>query len=82
MDKAARKERAARWMRRYQTLSDQQRGIVMLGLLANSLTGVVSYLALYAALARSARRSWRQRRPGPEVARAHRPAGRRTPSRR
>lgn len=65
MSKAARKERTARWMRHYQALPDRQRGIIMLGLLASALTGVVSYLALYVALVRSARRSWRQRRLGP-----------------
>jgi hypothetical protein len=52
-------------MRRYQALPDRQRGIVVLGLLANSLIGTGSYVALGAALIRSVRRIWRARRLGP-----------------
>jgi len=47
-----------------QALSDQQRGIVMLGLFANALIGTISHVALGIALIRSIYRSWHARQLG------------------
>ena len=47
-----------------QALSDQQRGIVMLGLFANALIGTVSHVALGIALIRSIYRGWHARQLG------------------
>jgi hypothetical protein len=47
-----------------QALSDQQRGIVMLGLFANALIGTISHVALGIALIRSVYRSWHARQLG------------------
>jgi hypothetical protein len=47
-----------------QALSDQQRGIVMLGLFANALIGTVSHVAVGIALVRSVYRGWNARRLG------------------
>jgi hypothetical protein len=41
-----------------QALSDQQRGIVMLGLFVNALIGTISHVALGIALIRSIYRGW------------------------
>jgi hypothetical protein len=64
VDRASRRERSSRRVRRLQALSDQQRGIVMLGLFANALIGTISYVALGIALIRSGYRSWHARQLG------------------
>jgi hypothetical protein len=47
-----------------QALSDQQRGIVMLGLFVNALVGTISHVALGIALIRSIYRGWHAHQPG------------------
>ena len=51
-------------MRRYQELPDQQRGLVMLALLANAAVTVILEAALALAGIWSVRRCWRARRLG------------------
>jgi hypothetical protein len=51
-------------MRRYQELPDQQRGLVMMALLANAVVTVILEAALALAGICSVRRCWRARRLG------------------
>lgn len=62
--KAADRERAARSMRRYQELSDQQRGLVVMALLANAVVTIILKSALAFAGLWSVRQCWRARRLG------------------
>jgi len=62
--KAADRERTARFMRRYQELPDQQRGLVVMALLANAAVTVILEAALALAGIWSVRRCWRARKLG------------------
>jgi hypothetical protein len=52
-------------MRRYEELTDQQRGLVVMALLGYAIVTTVVKAALAGAVARSVRRGWRARRLGP-----------------
>ena len=62
--KAADRDRTARFMRRYQELPDQQRGLVVMALLANAAVTVILEAALALAGIWSVRRCWRARKLG------------------
>jgi hypothetical protein len=61
---AADREQTARFMRRYQELSDQQRGLVVMALLANAVVTLILRAVLALAGIWSVRQCWRARRLG------------------
>jgi hypothetical protein len=65
MRSTQRRERATRQFRQVQALPPQERGAVMVGLLANAVATVLLQTTLAVVLARAARRGWQQRQLGP-----------------
>ena len=62
--KVAGRERTARFMRRYQELSDQERGLAVMALLANAVATLILRAVLAVAGIWSVRQCWRARRLG------------------
>jgi len=66
--RASDKRQAARWLRHYQELPEQQRGLIITALLANAIVTIIVKTALAVAGIRAIRRSWRAWRLGPASA--------------